>query len=198
MSCPEAPSSKVSPDKSLLNHSADADELAKLLPDTTQYFEDWLQALKPSQPGQNLASPSDAVVSNYVPEKPREIRFEGTLSVDGYLAGFVCGEKGTLITTAAGEVDGDVSVDIAIIHGLVRGDIKAATRVELGSTARVIGDIEALALEIQTGAVFEGRCSFPPAAANESVVNPTSSSSSLTGLNEEENPEARAALAATR
>jgi cytoskeletal protein CcmA (bactofilin family) len=44
----------------------------------------------------------------------------------------------------------------------VRGDIHATGKVELGSTSRVIGDIETPELAIQPGAVFEGRCAFPP------------------------------------
>lgn len=158
MSWPESDFSAVEP---LLNQSARTDEFANLFPDTAGQFEDWLETLKPAdRSSRQLTSVSDPSDSNYQPEKSREISFEGTLRVDGYVAGDVHSSNGTLMTSEAAEIDGDVSVDAALIRGLVRGDIKAATRVVLASTARVIGDIETPALSIEPGAVFEGHCSF--------------------------------------
>lgn len=128
-----------------------------LLLETNQSFEDWLDTLKHSQSSAPQTGSSPAADS----PKQREIRFEGTLHVDGYMAGLVCSEEGTLIVSEAGEVDGHIAVRAAVILGSVRGDIQAARKVELGSAATVIGDIETLKLSIQPGAVFEGRCTFP-------------------------------------
>ena len=90
----------------------------------------------------------------------REIGFEGSLRVDGYMAGLIRSGDGRLIVNGGGVIDGDVSVKEALINGTVRGEIRATARVELGSSARVIGDIETPELFIQPGAVFEGRCTF--------------------------------------
>ena len=99
---------------------------------------------------------------------PREIAFEGTLRINGYVAGVVRSHEGDLIVDATGEVDADIFVNYAKIYGCVRGDIRATEKVELGGSARVVGDIETLALSIQPGAVFEGRCIFTqPAAPGE-------------------------------
>jgi cytoskeletal protein CcmA (bactofilin family) len=130
-------------------------------PDPSSHFENWLNTVKPHAL-RKADSPADPPSEDYQPEQPREIRFEGTLSVDGYLAGRVCSAEGTLITTAGGEIDANVTVNVAIIYGKVRGDIKAHSRVELGSTARVIGDIETPSLSLHPGAVFQGRCTFLP------------------------------------
>jgi cytoskeletal protein CcmA (bactofilin family) len=130
-----------------------------LLLETNQSFEDWLDTLKNSQSSAQQTELSSATADPM--PKQREISFEGTLRVDGYMAGLVRSEEGTLIVSEAGEVDGHISVPAAVILGLVRGDIQAARKVELGSAATVIGDIETLELSIQPGALFEGRCTFP-------------------------------------
>ena len=93
-------------------------------------------------------------------ESLREITFEGTLRVDAYVAGLVRSDNGKLILDEAGKIDGDVCVNEAIINGAVRGDIRATERVELTSSARVIGDIETAQLVIQPGATFQGSCAF--------------------------------------
>jgi cytoskeletal protein CcmA (bactofilin family) len=59
-------------------------------------------------------------------------------------------------------------VATAIIDGSLRGDIHATERVELGSHAKVFGNIKSPALSIQTGAVFEGECHFLPSPYEES------------------------------
>lgn len=177
MSYPEG-HSNGNADESSLNLSAGSEEGANFLPDTSRYFENWLETLKPpATPSESLPPASESSAAPFVPEKPREVRFEGTLRIDGYIAGAVHSEQGTLITTEAAEIDGDVSVDTAIIFGRVRGDIKAASRVELGGTARVIGDVEAPVLWSQPGAVFEGRCTFLlfPGPPGESDSQPSSS-----------------------
>jgi len=91
---------------------------------------------------------------------PKEITFEGTLHVSAYMAGLVRSESGKLVLAAGGIIDGDISVREAQVNGTIRGDIHATERVELGSSARVIGDIETAQLLIQPGATFRGRCTF--------------------------------------
>jgi len=99
-------------------------------------------------------------------EPVKEIIFEGTLRVDGYMAGLIRSDDGRLILSASGTIDGDIFVREALINGIVRGDIQGTQRVELSSTARVIGDIETAQLLIQRGATFQGRCAFAAGAAS--------------------------------
>ena len=93
-------------------------------------------------------------------ESLKEIVFEGTLRVDAYMAGTIHSDDGKLILHAGGTIDGDIFVREAIINGTVRGDIHGMERVELGSSARVVGDIETSQLQIKPGATFQGRCAF--------------------------------------
>ena len=144
-----APESPTVTRESLLNDSS-RDEFADSLPETSQYFEAWLESLRPQ------AIPIDS------PEQDSAIRFEGTLRLECNTSSVVHSQTGTLTVGETAELRGNIFVAVAIINGLVRADILASERVELGSEARVIGNIETPALAIQPGAVFEGQCHFLP------------------------------------
>lgn len=89
-----------------------------------------------------------------------ETNFQAMLRVDGHLTGRVSSESGTLIIGSSGRVDANILVAAAMINGTVNGDIIASEKVELGRTARVIGNIQTPRLVIEEGAVFEGSCSM--------------------------------------
>jgi cytoskeletal protein CcmA (bactofilin family) len=55
-------------------------------------------------------------------------------------------------------VDANVEVAVAVIGGVVNGDIVAHQRVELGPEARINGNIWTQSIAIQPGAIFEGVC----------------------------------------
>jgi cytoskeletal protein CcmA (bactofilin family) len=93
-------------------------------------------------------------------------RVEGNLIVTGgvHLEGAVRGnvtcEAGAdaLLTIArAGMVEGIVEVPRVVVHGEVRGDIRAKEKVELGATARVSGNVSYGLIEMAAGAVIQGR-----------------------------------------
>ena len=141
--------------------SAMSDEFANLRGETDRQFETWFRTLNQSSVFANNPSIVVNEASDYIPANPRAIEFAGTLSVDGYIRGFIYSPSGKLIITEAGEIEGDIAVSEAIINGQVRGDISAPHSVVLGSKARVTGNIETRALSIQPGAGFEGQCAFP-------------------------------------
>jgi cytoskeletal protein CcmA (bactofilin family) len=87
-----------------------------------------------------------------------EANFKGMLRVDGLLAGQVNSDGGTLIVGNNGQVDANIAVAVATIHGTVNGNIIASQRLELGRAAKVKGDIETPSLVIEQGATFEGNC----------------------------------------
>jgi cytoskeletal protein CcmA (bactofilin family) len=150
-------------------------EFVDSLPDTSPYFDAWLDSLRPS--AKIVESPAPA----------SQFSFEGTLSLDGYLSGVVRSQAGTLIISETAELQASIFVATAIVEGFVRGDIRATERVELGRQGRVIGNIETPALAIQPGAIFEGQCHFLPpprktdeeeparSSADDSVVSKASS-----------------------
>lgn len=89
-----------------------------------------------------------------------ETHFQAMLRVDGHLTGTVSSDTGTLIIGSSGQVDADISVSAALINGTVNGDIIATERLELGRTARVMGNIQTPRITIEDGAIFEGGCSM--------------------------------------
>ncbi len=89
-----------------------------------------------------------------------ETSFQAMLRVDGHLTGRVASETGTLVIGATGRVDANILVAAAVINGTINGDVVATERIELGRTARVVGNLQTPSLRIEEGAIFEGNCSM--------------------------------------
>lgn len=89
-----------------------------------------------------------------------ETEFHAMLRVDGRLIGTVTSEGGTLIIGTNGQVDANVMVAAAMVNGTVNGDIIASEKLQLGRTARVLGNISSPRLIIEEGAILEGSCSM--------------------------------------
>jgi len=88
-----------------------------------------------------------------------DVRFTGTLHLDGRIEGSVLGEGSSAVFTLSehGQVQGEVRVPHAMINGQVNGDIYASERLELAAQARVIGDVRYSSLEMAAGAQVNGR-----------------------------------------
>lgn len=95
-----------------------------------------------------------------------ETEFKSMLRVDGHLIGKISSESGTLYVGSGGLVDANVSVAATIIHGTVNGDIIASEKIELGRTAKIVGNIQTPSLVIEQGAILEGNCSMTQAKSN--------------------------------
>ena len=89
-----------------------------------------------------------------------ETNFQMMLRVDGHLTGSVTSDGGTLIVGTNGQVDANVSVGVATVNGVINGDVIATEKIQLGRTARVMGNIATPRLVIEEGAVFEGGCNM--------------------------------------
>ena len=89
-----------------------------------------------------------------------ETGFQAMLRVDGHLTGRVSSETGTLVVGASGQVDANIAVAAAVISGTVNGDIIATEKLQLGRTARVVGNIQSPRLVLEDGAILEGNCSM--------------------------------------
>jgi cytoskeletal protein CcmA (bactofilin family) len=83
----------------------------------------------------------------------------GSARIDGEVKGNVNVEE-TLVLGTASVVHGDVSAQTVIVGGEVNGNIQGPLRVELTSTAKVIGDIVTSSLMIDEHAIFQGGCNM--------------------------------------
>lgn len=89
-----------------------------------------------------------------------ETTFHAMLRIDGHLTGRVTSENGTLIIGSSGRVDANILVAVAVINGTVNGDVIALEKVELGRSARLMGNIQSPRVVIEDGAIFEGSCAM--------------------------------------
>ena len=89
-----------------------------------------------------------------------DLSFEGHCHVDGTVKGSVSADtsgNSALSISENGTVEGGVTVPYVVLNGLVRGDVLASERVELGPTARVIGNVYYNLIEMAIGAEINGK-----------------------------------------
>jgi cytoskeletal protein CcmA (bactofilin family) len=89
-----------------------------------------------------------------------DVLFAGGLRIDGRVEGNVAtadGQTGTLVISEQARIDGRVSVSHVVVNGTVKGPIVARDYLELQGKARIDGDVTYRTLEMQVGAVVEGR-----------------------------------------
>lgn len=94
-----------------------------------------------------------------------DLKFTGGCHVDGTIKGNVSADAGTnsaLSISEEGTVEGGVTVPYVVLNGIVRGDVVASQRVELGSTARVIGNVYYNLIEMAIGAEINGKLVHQP------------------------------------
>ena len=84
-----------------------------------------------------------------------KLAFEGTIRIDGHFKGEITAGK-NLIVGEEGKVEADVHVSYMAISGEVHGNITADQRVEIHAPAKVFGNIQAPAVMIDDGVIFEG------------------------------------------
>ena len=102
-----------------------------------------------------------------------DITFTGGLRVDGRVRGNVVasdGKSGTLVLSEQAQIEGEVRVSHVVINGTLVGPIHAAEYIELQSKANVTGDVYYKSLEIQLGAVLQGRLVFQSDSKSDKVV----------------------------
>ena len=89
-----------------------------------------------------------------------DIEFKGTLRVDGKVKGKIASTGGTVIVGEKAVVDAEVFVNVAVIMGELNGAIDAKERIEVYPPGKIGGDINAPAVSIEPGGVFNGKCSM--------------------------------------
>ena len=94
-----------------------------------------------------------------------DLKFAGGCHIDGTVKGNVSADSDSdsaLSISEEGTVEGGVTVPFVVLNGIVRGDVVAGQRVELGSTARVIGNVYYNLIEMAIGAEINGKLVHQP------------------------------------
>jgi cytoskeletal protein CcmA (bactofilin family) len=87
------------------------------------------------------------------------VTFRDGLQIDGTVLGDVMAEaeqSSLLVISETGSVRGAIRADHVVIGGAVVGPVQAGELLELQSKARVEGDVQYKALEMQQGAIIAG------------------------------------------
>jgi cytoskeletal protein CcmA (bactofilin family) len=88
------------------------------------------------------------------------VSFAGGLRVDGEIKGNVIADSSkpsTLVLSEQARVEGEIKVTHLVVNGTIIGPVHAAEYLELQGKAKVTGDVHYKTLEIQLGAIVEGR-----------------------------------------
>ena len=88
------------------------------------------------------------------------INFKGTIRLDGKVNGKIVSDDGTVIIGDKATIDAEITVETVIIKGCVNGKIQAKDRIEAYPPARIVGELQAPTITIDSGVVFNGNCSM--------------------------------------
>lgn len=102
-----------------------------------------------------------------------DLNFSGGMRIDGHVNGNVIAAQGkpsTLVLSEHARVNGEVTVTHLVVNGTISGPVSASEYMELQSKAKVNGDVHYKTLEIQLGAIIEGRLIHSTVAAQDKIV----------------------------
>ncbi|MFN0064178.1 MAG: polymer-forming cytoskeletal protein [Myxococcaceae bacterium] len=86
-----------------------------------------------------------------------KLSFEGQVRIDGKFSGQIS-TKDTLVIGDGARVNAEISAGTVVINGTVEGNVRAAQLIEMHPPARVKGNLEAPAVQMDRGVIFEGSC----------------------------------------
>jgi cytoskeletal protein CcmA (bactofilin family) len=86
-----------------------------------------------------------------------KLTFEGQVRIDGKFSGQIF-TKDTLVIGDGARVNAEINAGTVIVNGVVEGNIRATQIIELHQPGRIKGNLEAPALSIDRGVIFEGSC----------------------------------------
>jgi cytoskeletal protein CcmA (bactofilin family) len=101
-----------------------------------------------------------------------DVEFVGGFHLDGVINGNVrCMREGddTLSVSEGGCIEGSVVVPNIVLNGVVKGDIEASDRVELGPKAKVLGSVHYMTIETAVGAQINGKLIHRGGAAEDAA-----------------------------
>jgi cytoskeletal protein CcmA (bactofilin family) len=84
-----------------------------------------------------------------------ELRGNTIIRIEGKIIGNVTVEAGVVLGEK-GIIEGDIKTKSAIIYGTVNGNVKT-TQLEIKKTGSITGDISTDVVEIEIGAVYNGK-----------------------------------------
>jgi len=94
-----------------------------------------------------------------------KLTFEGKVRIDGKFSGEIFTDD-VLIIGEGADVRAEIEVSTLIVKGgTVTGNVRAREMVEIHAPGKLFGNIQAPALFIDKGVIFEGNCKMTEGAA---------------------------------
>jgi cytoskeletal protein CcmA (bactofilin family) len=91
-----------------------------------------------------------------------KLRFEGRVRIDGVFRGEIQSDD-TLVIGEGAEVHAEIDVATVIVRGgVVHGNIRAKTAIELHAPGRVVGNLHSPSVFVDRGVEFQGACRMDP------------------------------------
>jgi cytoskeletal protein CcmA (bactofilin family) len=109
-----------------------------------------------------------------------DIVFTGGLRVDGKVRGNITAKgdgNSTLVLSEHAAVTGNVTVPHIITNGTIKGNVRAAERIELQPKAEISGDVYYKVIEMSLGAVINGNLVRDAVDVNKGTVTRLKSAS---------------------
>jgi len=85
------------------------------------------------------------------------LHFEKPFLIQGNVSGEISA-KGLLVVDGDAIVNANIDAPRVVIRGFVKGDVKAAEKVEVTVTGKLEGNITAPEIYMESGCKFNGRC----------------------------------------
>jgi len=98
-----------------------------------------------------------------------DLSFADMMRIDGHINGRV-NTTGHLIVGESGLLEAGIKVGVLSVSGTIKGTIIASEKVEIHKTGKVYGDIFTPVLNIEEGAIFEGKCQMSKSAKEAAAV----------------------------
>lgn len=97
------------------------------------------------------------------------VKASGSIRIDGKLDGeLTC--AGDAVIGKGAAIKGNITVNSISVSGAVNGNIVAKDRIEMKSSAKVMGDIKAKRLAVEDGVTFVGKSEVNPSGGPVSAA----------------------------
>ena len=91
-----------------------------------------------------------------------KLHFEGRVRIDGVFKGEILSDD-TLVIGEGAEVHAEIDVATVIVRGgVVHGNIRAKTAIEVHAPGKIVGNLHSPSLFIDRGVEFQGSCRMDP------------------------------------
>jgi cytoskeletal protein CcmA (bactofilin family) len=101
-----------------------------------------------------------------------KLKFEKPFLIKGKVSGEIAAE-GLLVIDEGAVVEANIFATKVVIRGTVVGNVTAAEKVDVALTGKLIGNVTAPEVFMETGCIFNGRCTMTERKADQGDIPKT-------------------------